>query len=228
MSIQEKQFHILIVDDDTKIRTLLAKFLENNNFFVTTAESAREAKKHLEDFIFDIMVLDVMMPEETGIEFAQSLRNKGDETPIIMLTALGEVENKIEGLESGVDDYLVKPFNPKELLLRINSIIKRTQKLKKLENICKFGDFEFDLEQLKLKKTEETVYLTETEAKILETFCKNINQIMTRQEISELSGNIDERSVDVQITRLRKKIELNPKNPEFLKTIRGKGYILKI
>lgn len=227
MTLENKKYHILIVDDDTKIRNLLAKFLENSGFFITTAQDTEEARLQISNFVFDIIVLDVMMPNETGVEFAQKLRKSKDETPIIMLTALGEVEDKIEGLESGADDYLPKPFSPKELLLRINSIIKRTQKQKQLQNICKFGEFKFDLEKLKLKKEDDSIYLTDTEAKILATFCKNINAVMSREDISELSDEIDERSVDVQITRLRKKIENSPRNPEFLQTIRGKGYILK-
>lgn len=223
----EKKYHILVVDDDTKLRTLLAKFLDTNNFFVTAAKDTTEAREQMNNFVFDLIVLDVMMPDETGIEFAKKLRANSIEIPIIMLTALGEIEDKIEGLESGADDYLPKPFNPKELLLRIKSIIKRTQHLKAIEKLCKFGEFDFDVDNLKLKKNNDSVHLTDTEAMILKTFCQNQNQVLSREDIAELSGGIDERSVDVQITRLRKKIENNPRNPEYLQTVRGKGYILK-
>lgn len=223
----EKKHHILVVDDDTKLRSLLAKFLDTNNFFVTAAKDTTEAREQMKNFAFDLIVLDVMMPDETGTEFAKKLRASNIDLPIIMLTALGEIEDKIEGLESGADDYLPKPFNPKELLLRIKSIIRRTQKLKAIEKLCKFGEFDFNIDNLKLEKNKQSIHLTDTEATILKTFCQNQNQILSREDIAELSSGIDERSVDVQITRLRKKIEAKPKNPEYLQTVRGKGYILK-
>jgi two-component system phosphate regulon response regulator OmpR len=219
-------YKILVVDDDTRLRNLLTKYLNENGFDVSNAKDAFDAEEKLTDDNFDLLVVDVMMPNKTGVEFVKNLREKS-KVPVLMLTAMGEIDDRIAGLESGADDYLQKPFEPKELLLRINSILKRV-KPKKNKNICSFGNYEFDMVTKKLMKGDEFVYSTEAEADILMVFCKNINKPLTREKISEMcGGELDERSVDVQITRMRKKLEKNSKQPQFLKTQRGVGYILK-
>ena len=178
----------------------------------------------MKKYIFDIMVVDYMMPNESGVEFLQSIRNEGDATPAIMLTALGEIENRIEGLSAGADDYLSKPFEPKELILRIQNILRRFNGNNK-NNVLTFGEFSFDGERSELYKNNLLVKLTDTEVNILKIFFNNANTVLSREELCNLSKCMDERSVDVQITRLRKKIENDPKSPRFLKTIRHKGYV---
>jgi len=219
-------YKILVVDDDTRLRSLLTKYLSENGFNVSNAKDAFDAEEKFMNGDFDLLVVDVMMPGKTGVEFVKDLREKS-KVPVLMLTAMGEIDDRIAGLESGADDYLQKPFEPKELLLRINSILKRV-KPKKDKNICIFGNYEFDMITKKLMKGKKFIYLTEAEVDILMAFCKNINRPLTREQISKMcGGELDERSVDVQITRMRKKIEENTKQPQFLKTQRGKGYILK-
>ena len=217
--------HILIVDDDDRIRELLERYLEKNNFIVSNSSNTYNARKYLEKYIVDLIILDYMMPNESGIEFLCSLRKNGDNTPVIMLTALGDIENRIEGLTYGADDYIGKPFDLKELTLRINNILKRTGRIIQNQNIFKFGNYEFNLEKNELCYNNELIKLTDTEIKILKIFFNYKNQILTREEICNFCDDINERSVDVQITRLRKKIEVNPRNPNFLKTIRNKGYL---
>jgi two-component system phosphate regulon response regulator OmpR len=218
-------YKILVVDDDTRLRDLLTKYLGENGFFVSSAKDASEAEEKMKEEKFDLLVVDVMMPGKTGIEFTEAVR-KESQMPILMLTAMGEVRDRISGLESGADDYLQKPFEPKELLLRINNILKRTQK-KKADDICVFGDYRFDFTKRKLLKNDDFIYLTEAEAEILSIFCKNINVPLSREKLSEMLGGIDVRSIDVQITRIRKKIEEDSKKSQHLQTQRGKGYILK-
>ena len=221
-------FHLLIIDDDDRIRTLLEKYLEKNNFVVFTASNTKEARFLIKKYIFDLLVIDNMMPGENGIEFLIDIRSKDDNTPAIMLTALGEIENRIEGLSAGADDYLAKPFEPKELILRINNILKRTTS-KNDQNIVNFNDLKFYIDKNELyDKESNLIKLTDAETKILNIFIKNKNKTLSREELCKLCNGIDERSVDVHITRLRKKIENDPKNPRFLKTIRYKGYLLSI
>ena len=213
--------HILVIDDDKRIRELLKQFLSKNGFFVSISADTNEAREKLKKFKFNIMVVDLMMPNESGIEFLIAERKLGNSTPAIMLTAMGDIDNKTECFENGCNDYLVKPFEPKELILRINNILNHesfsTPK-------CKFGDYSFDFDKQILMLNDEIVNLTDIETKLLNTFCKNINKILSREELSNECSN--ERNIDVSIARLRKKIEDNPKNSRFLRTIRNKGYIL--
>lgn len=220
--------HILVVDDDTRIRNLLGKFLIENGFVVTLAEDAASAREKMTQFSFDLLVLDVMMPGETGFEFLKNLRQASD-VPVIMLTAMGDSEDRIHGLESGADDYLPKPFEPKELLLRIRNILQRAKKVGKEKII--FGEFVFNLNSGALEKNGASVVITENEAKLLTILCENLGKVVTREDIARIFAlknfaTINERSIDVQITRLRGKIESIPKNPKYLKSVRGKGYVL--
>lgn len=220
---------ILIIDDDTRLRNLLGKFLNENSFETVLAKDSLEAKSILKDHNFDLLIVDVMMPNQNGIDFTKEFR-QNNKTPIIMLTARGEFEDRIEGLEAGADDYLQKPFEPKELLLRINNIFKRSgnitnNKVDDSKNIH-FGNFIFNLDDKRLKKDDNFIHLTDSEEKILFILCSNKATPLSREELSKQCGNIDQRSIDVQITRLRKKIESNPKRPNFLRTVRNKGYVI--
>lgn len=218
--------NILIIDDDTRIRNLLSKFLSDNGFSTQDAKDALSAREILQNNNFDLLIVDVMMPGENGIEFTNNFRQT-DQTPIIILTAKGESKDRIDGLKSGADDYLQKPFEPQELLLRINNILKRSQNNKISDNnIHYFGDFAFNIKESRLKKNNEFIHITDSESKILKYLSQNQGKALSREELSNLCGDIDERSIDVQITRLRKKIEENPKKPIHLQTVRGCGYIL--
>ena len=225
--------HLLVIDDDTRLRNLLGKFLDENGFQVSLAKDTVEARQLLAHTDFDLLIVDVMMPEENGIDFTNSLRATSS-TPVLILTARGEPSDRIKGLEVGADDYLAKPFEPKELLLRINNILKRNiSSPKQMEsgstnsqNFCQFGNFTFTFAESRLKKDDEFIHLTESEAKILAILCRQKGIAVMRDKLSELCGNIDARSIDVQITRLRKKIEVNPKQPQFLQTVRNQGYVL--
>ena len=218
--------HILVVDDDEVIRNLLTKYLKKNNYFVSDVERTSKINAILEKYKIDLIILDYMLPDESGIDFLQKFR-KDNSTPVIMLTALGDIENRIEGLSSGADDYLGKPFEPKELLLRMENIFKKID-TNKDKNEAKFGSFTFNFDKMELFNENEFIKLTDTEISLLKFFLQNTNKIITREEICNTFNEISERSVDVQITRLRKKIEFNPKIPSFLKTIRNKGYIFSI
>jgi two-component system phosphate regulon response regulator OmpR len=223
-----KNSHILVIDDDTRLRTLLGRFLEENNFTVSLAKDTAEARKFMEETSFDLLIVDVMLPNETGVDFTFLLRQTS-KIPVIMLTARGDFDDRIKGLEAGADDYLPKPFEPKELLLRINNILKRISSSKipsDSENICRFGDFSFNLLESRLKKGEDFIHITDSEAKILGILCREKGNAVSRETISAMSGGIDVRSIDVQITRLRKKIEQNPKQPHYLQTVRNRGYVL--
>lgn len=221
--------NILVVDDDTRLRNLLGKFLEENNFEVSLAQDTTNARQLLDQSNFDLMIVDVMMPGENGIDFTTKIRTIS-KTPIIMLTARGDFDDRIRGLEAGADDYLQKPFEPKELLLRINNIFKRIGGNAEVQNtnnnFCKFGEFTFSLTDLRLKRGEEFIHITESEAKILAILCKEVGKAVSRESLSASCGDIDDRSIDVLITRLRKKIEANPKQPHYLQTLRNIGYIL--
>ncbi len=218
--------HILVVDDDDGIRSLVKKYLNENNYLVTTAKNAENAEEKIKFIKFDLIILDIMMPGKNGLEFIQENKNKID-TPIILLTAKGEAVERIEGLEIGADDYLPKPFEPKELILRIQNIINKTKKNDQ-KRVIVFENIKIDLnKQLILKKNIE-YKINNTEKIILEKMINNPGKTFSREDIGVLINLDKERSIDVIITRLRKKIEADPKNPKFLQTIRGTGYVLWI
>lgn len=216
--------NILIVDDDDRIRLLLTKFLKSQGFSVTNAKDAFEARKLVDMIEFDLIVLDVMMPGESGIELTRALRLER-ETPIILLTALGEPKNRIEGLGAGADDYLPKPFEPEELVLRIKNVLKRS-KPKPLADNLKFGDAIYDLKREELKRDEKPIRLTETERALMRELSSRIGATITREELARKAGVNADRSIDVQVTRLRRKLEPNSGEPQYLQTIRGQGYRL--
>ena len=218
--------HILVVDDDDGIRSLVKKYLNENNYLVTTAKNAEDASEKIKIIKFDLIILDIMMPGKSGLEFIQENKKKLD-TPIILLTAKGEAVERIEGLEIGADDYLPKPFEPKELTLRIQNIINKTKKSDQ-KRVIVFENIKIDLnKQLILKKNFE-YKINNTEKIILEKMINNPGKTFSREDIGILINLDKERSIDVIITRLRKKIEVDPKNPKFLQTIRGTGYVLWI
>ena len=218
--------HILVVDDDDGIRDLVKQYLTENNFLITTAKNAIDAKEKISIIKFDLIVLDIMMPGQSGLEF--TLENKDKiSTPIILLTAKGEASERIEGLEIGADDYLPKPFEPKELVLRIKNILNKT-KSKNIKRIIKFDNIEIDLNKLLIFKNEKEFKINNTEKIILEKMINAPGQTFSREIIGKLIDLDKERSIDVIITRLRKKIEIDPKNPKYLQTIRGSGYVLWI
>ena len=218
--------HILVVDDDEGIRTLVKKYLNENNYLVTTANSAEDAFEKIQIIKFDLIILDIMMPGKSGLEFIKENQKKLD-TPVILLTAKGEADERVEGLEVGADDYLPKPFEPKELLLRIQNIIQKT-KTSDQKRVIQFENIKIDLnKQLIIKKNTE-YKINNTEKKILEKMINNPGKTFSREDIGILTELDKERSIDVIITRLRKKIEIDPKNPKFLQTIRGAGYVLWI
>ena len=218
--------HILVVDDDDGIRTLVRKYLNENNFLVTTATSAEDAAEKIRIIKFDLIILDIMMPGKSGLEFIKENQKKLD-TPIILLTAKGQASERVEGLEIGADDYLPKPFEPRELILRIQNLIRKTKKDDQ-KRVMQFENIKIDLnKQLIIKKNTE-YKINNTEKKILEKMINNPGKTFSREDIGILTELDKERSIDVIITRLRKKIEIDPKNPKFLQTIRGAGYVLWI
>ena len=218
--------HILVVDDDDGIRSLVKKYLNENNFLISTAENAEDAKKKIELIKFDLIILDIMMPGKSGLEFIQENKKKL-ETPIILLTAKGEPSERIEGLEIGADDYLPKPFEPKELILRIKNILNKTKKISQ-KRVIEFDKIKIDLNKLIILKNEKEFKINNTEKIILEKMINNPGKTFSRENIGILINLDKERSIDVIITRLRKKIEDDPKNPKFLQTMRGAGYVLWI
>ena len=218
--------HILVVDDDDRIRNLLKEYLHEKKFIVTTAQNSGEAKIKLGHFKFDLIVLDVMMPGQSGYELTKEIKSN-DCPPIILLTAKGEVENRIKGLELGADDYLGKPFEPKELLLRIKNIISKKNKIDPNKEYL-VGEAVIDLSKMVIKLKNIPKKINVTEKKILSEMLLNPGKTYSRSKIGELSGILQERSIDVMITRLRQKIEIDPKNPKYLQTIRGSGYVLWI
>ena len=218
--------HILVVDDDEGIRTLVKKYLNENNFLITTAESAEDASEKIKIIKFDLIILDVMMPGKNGLEFIQDHKKKL-ETPIILLTAKGEANERIEGLEIGADDYLPKPFEPKELVLRIKNILNKTIKTEQVR-VIEFSNTKIDLNKLLIFKNNTEFKINNTEKIILEKMINNPGKTFSREDIGQLIDLDKERSIDVVITRLRKKIEIDPKSPKFLQTIRGAGYVLWI
>ena len=224
--MENNKKHILIVDDDDRIRDLLKDFLTANNYIVSSAENADQAKNKLEYLKFDIIILDVMMPGQNGYDLTLEIK-KDIKIPIILLTAKGEVENRIKGLEIGADDYLGKPFEPKELLLRVKNIINKDNKIK-LSSKYYVGTAEINLNKMTIYKDDKTKKINNSEKKVLIEMLGNPGKTYSRQEIGEISGISQERSIDVMITRLRQKIETNSKNPKYLQTIRGSGYVLWI
>ena len=220
--------HILVVDDDTRLRSLLKQYLSDNGFLVTTASDAPDADAKMGFFAFDALVLDVMMPGETGMEMARRLRGKLP--PTLMLTAMGETENRIEGLESGVDDYLTKPFEPRELVLRLQSILRRRSAAPETAaEALQFGEYRFDSAGGQLYKGEEAVYLTTAELQCLQLLAAQPGEPISRERIAAVSGSGgNERSADVLINRLRKKIEPVPGKPVYIQTVRSRGYVLRV
>ena len=218
--------HILIVDDDDRIRELVKQYLNENDYLVTTANSAEDAKEKVNIVKFDIIVLDIMMPGQSGLDFTNENKKKIN-TPIILLTAKGEPSDRIEGLEIGADDYLAKPFEPKELVLRIKNILNKT-KSKSQKRVVNFSNINIDLNKSLIIKNNREFKINNTEKIILEKMINSPGETFTREEIGKLINLDKERSIDVIITRLRKKIEVDPKNPKFLQTIRGTGYVLWI
>ena len=218
--------HILVVDDDEGIRSLVKKYLNENNFLVTTAKSAEDATEKIKIIDFDIIILDIMMPGKSGLQFIEENKNKLL-TPVILLTAKGTADERVTGLEIGADDYLPKPFEPKELVLRIKNILKKT-KNENLKKIVKFSHVEIDLNKLIILKNKKEFKINNTEKIILEKMINNPGKTFSRIDIGKLINLNKERSVDVIITRLRKKIEIDPKSPKFLQTLRGSGYVLWI
>ncbi|MGA1339384.1 MAG: response regulator transcription factor [Pelagibacteraceae bacterium] len=224
--MEQNKYHILVVDDDDRIRELVKEYLNENGYVVSTGNSAEEAKIRLGYFKFDLIVLDVMMPGQSGFELTQEIKKKSN-VPIILLTAKGEVENRIQGLELGADDYLGKPFEPKELLLRIKNIIKKNTKIDTTK-INKIGEAQVDLNKMIIQLKSKISKINNSEKKVLIEMLSNPGKTYSRNQIGEISNISQERSIDVMITRLRQKIEMNPKNPKYLQTIRGSGYVLWI
>ena len=224
--MNKNAFHILVVDDDDRIRELVKEYLEENNFLVTTAVDALDAKKKLEIIKFDILILDIMMPGESGLSLTKEMK-KNNQTPIILLTAKGETGDRIHGLELGADDYLGKPFEPKELLLRIKNILNKIQNPLLPDEIY-IGSALINLKKLDIKKNKKTIKINPQEKKVLEKMLEFPGKVFSRDDIGKMINISKERTIDVMITRLRQKIESRPKNPKYLQTIRGSGYVLWI
>ncbi len=220
--------HILVVDDDKRIARLVCRYLSDHDYMALRAENADEARLALEDMEFDALVVDVMMPGESGLEFVQDLRKRNVNVPVLLLTALGEIEDRVAGFEVGADDYLSKPFEPKELLLRLNAILRRTQK-KKAATRFKIGRWVFDEALQSLDDGAQQVRLTTMEMNLLRALARTPGIAVSREELASVCElDAGERTIDVQVTRLRRKLEEDTKNPRHLQTIRGKGYLLRV
>ena len=224
MELEDKK-HILVVDDDDRIRELIKEYLEGNNFYITTARHAEDAKNKIKLIKFDLIILDIMMPGQNGLDLTKEIKYSSDQ-PIILLTAMGESSDRISGLETGADDYLPKPFEPKELLLRIKNILKRIKKNNNFNPILRFGNIKVNLEKMLISSKKGEVKINSAEKSLLEKMVLSVGQIFQREEISKIVNLSKERAVDVMITRLRQKIEPDPKNPKYLQTVRGNGYVL--
>ena len=221
--------HILVVDDDKRILELINDYLNKNNFRVSTADNAIKAREKIENIEFDIIILDIMMPGESGLSLTDSLKKNNFKTPILLLSALGNPEDRIKGLEIGANDYLTKPFEPKELLLRIKNLIQKNKYSKLNKKVIKFGPYSFNLKNEILKKDGKVFILTSSETKLLSILAKNEGKPIFRHNLSNiLNITNSSRALDVQITRLRNKIEKNKKFPTYIQTVRGRGYVLKI
>jgi two-component system phosphate regulon response regulator OmpR len=223
--MDNSKIHILIVDDDDKIRDLLKQYLKNNNFFVSTAINASDAEEKLKIVKFDLAIIDIMMPGKDGLQLTKEIREKID-LPIILLTAKGEAEDRVRGLELGAEDYLPKPFEPKELLLRIKNVIKRIKKDKHIINAIKIGKANINIKKMEIQKDKKIIKINASEKILLENMISSAGKIFSREEISKITNLTQERSIDVLVTRLRQKIEPDPKNPKYLQTVRGTGYVL--
>ncbi|MFQ5764337.1 MAG: response regulator [Rhodospirillales bacterium] len=222
-----EQPHVLVVDDDGRLRDLLGKFLSEHGFLVATAADAADARAKMATLAFDVVVLDLMMPGESGLDFAETLRRESD-LPILMLTAMGEPEDRITGLERGADDYLVKPFEPRELLLRLNNILRRAPAPSDPDADVQMGEVLFRPARGELSRGGDPIRLTDVEAALLAALARRPGEVLSREELIRLTGaGGGGRAVDVQVTRLRRKIEQNPKLPRYLQTVRGKGYVLR-
>ncbi len=229
--IEEKQVekaHILVVDDDRRIRSLVSRYLNEHDFIVLTAQDAQDAKNIMSRFIFDALVVDVMMPGQSGMEFTKSLRDDGNLIPVLLLTALGEVEDRVDGLEAGADDYLPKPFEPKELVLRLRAILRRVPKPTKASLSYVIGRWCFNPQHDEIMCGDDVISLTMVEANLLRALIESSGDVVSREELATRCGiDTGERTIDVQVTRLRRKIEENTKSPRYLQTVRGKGYLLR-
>ncbi len=223
--MDNSKIHILIVDDDDKIRDLLKQYLKNNNFFVSTAINASDAEEKLKIVKFDLAIIDIMMPGKDGLQLTKEIRENID-LPIILLTAKGEAEDRVRGLELGAEDYLPKPFEPKELLLRIKNVIKRIKKDNHIINVIKIGKANINIKKMEIQKDRKIIKINASEKILLENMISSSGKIFSREEISKITNLIQERSIDVLVTRLRQKIEPDPKNPKYLQTVRGTGYVL--
>ena len=223
--MDNSKIHILIVDDDDKIRDLLKQYLKNNNFFVSTAINASDAEEKLKIVKFDLAIIDIMMPGKDGLQLTKEIREKID-LPIILLTAKGEAEDRVRGLELGAEDYLPKPFEPKELLLRIKNVIKRIKKNKSIITVVKIGKANINIKKMEIQKDKKIIKINSSEKILLENMISSAGKIFSRNEISKITNLSQERSIDVLVTRLRQKIEPDPKNPKYLQTVRGNGYVL--
>ena len=222
--MKNNTFHILVVDDDDRIRALVKEYLEENNFLVTTAINSSDAKKKLGIIKFDILILDIMMPGESGLSLTKEIK-KNNTTPIILLTAKGEASDRIQGLELGADDYLGKPFEPKELLLRIKNILNKIEK-PLIPSEVNIGKAIINLKKLSIKMNNKIIKINPQERRVLEKMLEKPGKVFSREDIGKIINITKERTIDVMITRLRQKIELSPKNPKYLQTIRGSGYVL--
>ncbi|MBM3593569.1 MAG: response regulator [Alphaproteobacteria bacterium] len=232
MNEQQDPAHILVVDDDARLRALLQRFLSEQGFRVSATEDAATARAALADMAFDLLVLDVMMPGETGLELTAALRAEGQEVPILMLTARGAPDDRIAGLEQGVDDYLAKPFDPRELALRIRTILRRAAPAPAAPHSLapmQIGNRWFDIERAELRGPEGIIRLTGGEAALLQALARRAGEILSREDIGEALGTPDagERAIDVQVTRLRRKVEPDPREPRFIQTMRHRGYVLR-
>jgi len=219
--------HILIVDDDRRLRELLRKYLDDNGFLVTTAKDAAEARVNMATFIFDLVILDVMMPGESGLSLCADM-TAANGPPVLLLTAMAESEDRITGLERGAEDYLTKPFEPRELLLRIGTILRRKPAADPPSNVLRLGEFHWDVSRQELRQGDETVKLTTADVQLLAILAEASGHSVTREDLATRTGTENNpRAVDVQVTRLRRKIESDPRQPRYLQTIRGQGYLLR-
>ncbi|MBM5786435.1 MAG: response regulator transcription factor [Candidatus Fonsibacter sp.] len=225
--VNTKTYHILVIDDDDKIRDLLKQYLKKNNYLVSTSHDAADAEEKISLVKFDLAIVDIMMPGKDGLQLTKEIREKID-LPIILLTAKGETEDRIKGLEYGAEDYLPKPFEPKELLLRIHNVLKRVKKEKNFKDAIKIGKTLIHLKKMEIQNDRKAYKMSMTERSLLENLISSAGKIFTRDEISKITGLTKERSIDVLITRLRQKIEPDTKNPKYLQTVRGAGYVLWI
>ncbi len=228
VSANENTMHLLVVDDDTRIRQLLSSYLSDNGFRVTSAPDASAARARMRAVAFDLIILDIMMPGETGLELSQSLRAENDNVPILFLSALADADDRIAGLMAGADDYLGKPFEPRELLLRVSSILKRQPVNDPGPAIISFGPFVFHLQRGELRNDDEIIHLTTREKEMLRILATNPGTVIERSNLSQPGKSENTRGVDVQINRLRAKIETNPTQPVYLQTVRAKGYVLHV